>query len=147
MAPTSDNPSELTHPSMRQEDQDVAQQMLDENPEVIGPPGYASPDPETSKGRLVPIEDHPLQLSEDYGQSVPMTADVTAPPPGFGDDAASGGHTSVPDDLDLVTQDELKEMAKARDLPVSGTKAELAERIKEHDENPDAGDNGDEDDD
>jgi hypothetical protein len=131
---------------MRQEDQDVAQQMLDENPEVIGPPGYASPDPETGKGRLVPIEDHPLELSEDYGASVPMTADVTAPPPGFGDDAAGGKHTSVPDDLDLIQQGELKEMAKARDLPVSGTKKELADRIAEYDKNPPA-DNGDEDDD
>lgn len=136
MAQTSDNPSELLNPSFRQEDQDVAQQMLEQNPEVIGPPGYASPDPETGKGRLVPIEDHPLELSEDYGASVPSTADVTAPPPGFGDDAdgGSGGTPdAVPDDLDDITQEQLKEMAAARDLPVSGTKAELAERIEAHD--------------
>jgi hypothetical protein len=132
---------------MRREDQDMAQQ-LEAHPEIIGPPAYASPDPTTNTGRLVPIEDHPLELSEDYGASVPTPAEVTATIPGFGD-AADGGsaHTSVPDDLDLVTQDELKEMAKARDLAVSGTKAELADRIKEYDEHPpdDNADEGDED--
>jgi hypothetical protein len=54
-----------------QEDSTDDQEIAAELPavEIVGPPGYASPDPKTESGRLVPIEDHPLSddLSDDYG--------------------------------------------------------------------------------
>lgn len=61
------NPSERMAPAFREEDQDMAVEL---QPVVIGPPAYASPDPATASGRLVPVEEHPLNLSDDYGKSV-----------------------------------------------------------------------------
>lgn len=127
-------PSQRLNPSFREEDQKMAQE-LEEHPEVIGVPGYASPDPETSRGRLVPVETHPLEHSEDYGANIGSPAETVAIVPGF----EGGVVGTVPDDLDDITQDELKAMAKSRGLPVSGSKKELADRIEEYDMNPPAG--------
>jgi len=63
-------PSETLNPSFAQEDQDKVEELQNQ-PEIIGPPAYASPDPETARGRLVPIETHPFELDPDYGASVP----------------------------------------------------------------------------
>jgi pyruvate/2-oxoglutarate dehydrogenase complex dihydrolipoamide acyltransferase (E2) component len=55
------------NPYVSEEDQD-----MEMTPVVMGPPGYGSPDPNTSAGVLVPIVDHPLSddISEDYGADV-----------------------------------------------------------------------------
>jgi pyruvate/2-oxoglutarate dehydrogenase complex dihydrolipoamide acyltransferase (E2) component len=56
-------------------------QHMEMQPVVMGPPPFGSPDPVTSAGRLLPIEDHPLAaehlpeghsaaISEDYGKNV-----------------------------------------------------------------------------
>jgi hypothetical protein len=74
-----DNQSDVLHPSFSLEDQEVAAQLL-ENRTVVGPPGYASPDPATQGGRLVPVEDHPLvdSIDADYGGSVASPSPVSA---------------------------------------------------------------------
>ena len=47
----------------RQEDE----QDMEMEPVVIAPPGYGSPDPQTQEGILVPVEESPLEIAEDYG--------------------------------------------------------------------------------
>jgi pyruvate/2-oxoglutarate dehydrogenase complex dihydrolipoamide acyltransferase (E2) component len=53
-------------------------------PVVVGPPAYGSPDPTTSAGRLLPLEQHPLNpenlpedhpaaISTDYGEGYAQT--------------------------------------------------------------------------
>ncbi len=54
-------------PSFREEDQEMAATL---KPVVVSPPGYASPNPETMAGRLVPVYQALVPVSEDYGQSV-----------------------------------------------------------------------------
>lgn len=53
--------------------------------EIIGPPGYASPDPKTQGGMLVPIEEHPLKdsISPDFGKGIRIApiVDATAEKP------------------------------------------------------------------
>lgn len=63
------NPSERLNPSFRPEDEHMAQEL---QPQVIGPPAYASPDPATLSNRLVAVEEHPAgaDLSDDYGKGV-----------------------------------------------------------------------------
>jgi len=61
------NPSEKLHPNRQEDEQD-----MDMQPVIVGPPAYASPDPETASGRLVAVEEHPLELAEDYGADVQM---------------------------------------------------------------------------
>lgn len=71
--PVLSQPSRLLNPSFRAEDQAMAQQ-LDQQSNVIGPPAFASPDPVTNQGRLVPVDQHALGkaglLADDYGASV-----------------------------------------------------------------------------
>jgi len=67
-------PSALMNPYMSEEDQ-----FMEMEAQVVGPPQYGSPDPATAAGRLLPLdqhplnaealpEDHPAAISEDYGQ-------------------------------------------------------------------------------
>lgn len=76
-------------------------QHMEMQPVVMGPPPFGSPDPTTSAGRLLPIDDHPLSakhlpeghpsaISEDYGQDV---AGVTHP-------ATATSHPLMPDASD-----------------------------------------------
>src|SRR5262245_30966010 len=55
------------------------EQYMDMTPVIVGPPGYGSPDPVTSAGRLLPLEqhpfnpenlpdDHPAAIDEAYGE-------------------------------------------------------------------------------
>lgn len=64
------------------------EQYMDMTPVVVGPPGYGSPNPITSAGRLLPLdqhpfnpenlpEDHPAAIDESYGKGYEgvLTAD------------------------------------------------------------------------
>lgn len=130
-SPTRRPASAILAPSFALEDQEALTQEPVKT-QVIGPPGYASPDPATNKGLLVPVEHHPLagQLSEDYGRSVANVAAETPTSP-----LRETTMEAVPEDLDDVTKDELQKMAKARGLSTSGTKEEIADRITDHDAN------------
>jgi hypothetical protein len=132
-------PSEQLNPSFAQEDQDKVANEL-QPVEVIGPPGYASPDPNTERGLLVPIEDHPLSgdLSDDYGGNVENASEGTS---------SRMGETTPEVDEEEMTKDELQAEAEKRGLPVSGTKAELADRIREHDAGEDEESEAEDDDD
>jgi alkanesulfonate monooxygenase SsuD/methylene tetrahydromethanopterin reductase-like flavin-dependent oxidoreductase (luciferase family) len=126
-------PSEQLNPSFAQEDQDKVANEL-QPVEVIGPAGFASPDPNTERGLLVPVEDHPLSgdISDDYGANVENASEGTA--------LRMAETTEV--DEEEMTKEELQDEAEKRGLPVSGTKAEIADRIREYDER-----GGDDDDD
>jgi|SRR5262245_8927807 len=50
-----EGPSAKFNPYLTEEDQE-----MEMAPAVVGPPAYGSPDPLTSAGKLVPIEQHPL---------------------------------------------------------------------------------------
>ena len=94
-------------------------------PTVMGPPAFGSPDPSTAAAYLAPVVDHPLKatFSDDYGADVMEDSNMES----------TRGITEEVDE-DEMSLDELKDEAKKRDLPVSGTKKELAERINEYDE-------------
>jgi hypothetical protein len=128
-------PSQLFNPSLRQEDQEDAMQELPQV-EVIGPPGYASPDPATSTGLLLPIEDHPLSgdISEDYGANVANPAEVTATGTLTaidGDDDGEVKDVSKADDS--WTKKDWQAAAKSRGVGQSGSIADIKDRIKEYD--------------
>jgi pyruvate/2-oxoglutarate dehydrogenase complex dihydrolipoamide acyltransferase (E2) component len=67
-------PSNSPNPYMSEEEQG-----MDMKPTVVGPPAYGSPDPTTSAGKLLPLEQHPLRadalpeghpaaIDESYGE-------------------------------------------------------------------------------
>jgi hypothetical protein len=58
-----ERPSEKMWPNRTEEEQDMEME-----PVLISPPGYGSPDPETAEGILVPVEESPVELAEDYGK-------------------------------------------------------------------------------
>lgn len=73
------NPSEFPNAYVGEEGQG-----MEMKPVVVGPPAYGSPDPHTSAGRLLPLEQHPLRadalpeghpaaISEDYGEGYDHT--------------------------------------------------------------------------
>lgn len=73
------NPSEFPNAYVSEEEQG-----MEMRPAVVGPPAYGSPDPLTSAGRLLPLEQHPLRadalpedhpaaISEDYGEGYDHT--------------------------------------------------------------------------
>jgi hypothetical protein len=62
------SPSMLKVAGMSEEEQ-----SMEMTPVVVGPPGYGSPDPITSAGRLVPLEQHPFNpdnLPEDHPAAI-----------------------------------------------------------------------------
>ena len=130
-----DFPSERRNPSFNIEDEESG--MAEElQPVVMGPPGYASPDPRTMAGVLVPLEDHPLagDIAEDYGKSV---ADV------HGVEVAEGTAQStlgvqgdkaldLPEDREEWSKADWQKFAKSKGLSTGGTVADLRERVEEH---------------
>lgn len=98
------------HPSFRQEDQDMAEAML--KPVVIGPPAYASPDPATNAGKLVPIEDHPLagMIDADFGKAYREEGVVSQPSPLAGTEDNPGGY------MDSSAGMSAEELAEAKSL-------------------------------
>ena len=151
------NPSELPLPYMSPEEQ-----TMEMTPQVVGPPGYASPDPATSAGRLLPLKDHPLEseqleaseaqvqessvISEDYGAAVkgmnlPAPAEggtVSGPlsPEQTGETGAVEGEEEAEDNgYEAQTKTELLEEANSRDLDVNttNTKAEIIAALESDD--------------
>lgn len=91
----------------------------------MGPPGYGSPDPNTSAGRLVSLDQHPNrdEIDESYGADV--TEDVLAL-----DESAE--EESSEKSLDDMTKAELVEVANERGVESEGlNKADLLATLKE----------------
>jgi hypothetical protein len=134
------------------------EQSMDMTPVVVGPPGYGSPDPVTSAGRLLPLEqhpfnpanlpeDHPAALDEAYGEGyqadlspdeigthfpgAPGRSDLDVDTAG-GRQAREAGEAS---NYSEMTKDELLSTAQARGLDVntSDTKAEITAALEEDD--------------
>jgi hypothetical protein len=72
--------SEKMWPNRQEDEQDMEME-----PVIMAPPGYGSPDPATQEGTLVPVEESPLELGEDYGSNVGVSSEVT----GLSEEAAS----------------------------------------------------------
>lgn len=104
---------------------------------IMGPPAYASPDPKTNSGMLVPLEDHPLSadISEDYaaneidlGHEMSLPSSMT--------DGNEAGASADPraefgeDGPD--TKADWQKVARGYGLSTSGSKADLQERVEEH---------------
>jgi len=137
-------PSTLGNPYMSKEEQ-----TLEMEPQVMGPPGYGSPDPVTSMGRLLPLNTHPLAseylpeghaaaIAEDYGQSV---AEHTHLPTETSHSIESApalptGEEAAPESYEQMTKAELLEEATSRDLDVTSanTKSEIIEALHESDQ-------------
>lgn len=124
-------PSEHLNPSLRAEDQE-----MDMRPQIVGPPAYGSPNPETAGGRLVPLHEHPLKdkLSDDYGGDHLAGADL--------------GQGSVT--LDEMSVANLRALAKERGIEGTGklNKSELIAVLSaQSSEEEDEGDDSDEGDD
>jgi hypothetical protein len=127
------NLPEKDFPSFREEDQDMAHAL---EPVIIGPPAYASPDPDTNANTLVPVDEHPAELPEDYGESAPKTVDITmnsdATPQGEGGPLALGSD----EDREEWTKEQWQEKAEGYGLAKSGNKDEIRDRVEEFESDP-----------
>lgn len=103
-------------------------QHMEMQPVVMGPPPFGSPDPVTSAGRLLPIEDHPL-AAENLGEGHPaaISEDYGADARGLTHPASATSHPLSPDASDYEidaaggrtmreSQDEVDATESARDL-------------------------------
>ena len=102
-------------------------------PTVAAPPAYTDPSNPAAAGGSVnlPLDTHPLEISEDYGQA-DFDAGATAGAEGtqvFLDPGNAG--VSDKDEEDWTVQD-YKDALKSAGLPTSGNKDELADRWAEH---------------
>jgi Rho termination factor, N-terminal domain len=98
--------ADILNPYVSEEEQDMEMEPI-----VLGPPGYASPDPETNAAALVPLSETTLEVSPDFGK-----------------DAAAEGEESLED----MTKAELVEKAEAEGIEgaASMNKSELVEALK-----------------
>lgn len=95
-APITSDPSATPNPYRSE-----AEQNMEMKPVIVGPPGYGSPDPLTSMGRLVPLEAHPLRdthidvgYGEDYGANL-TALETLASSPGPGTGTGTSGTPSA----------------------------------------------------
>lgn len=123
-------PSDKLSPSFRQEDQEMAEEL---QPVIIGPPAYASPDPMTNQGRLVPVEDHPLSadIDAEYGARHKEAGASTSLPDTL---AGEVGDTPAAGDKprDKWTKTDWQAEAKRLGLSTGGNKKALQKRVEAH---------------
>lgn len=125
---------------------------------VVGPPAYGSPDPATSAGKLVPIdqhplnpaalpEDHPARISDDYGQGA-VTSLVAGQPVRSDLERHLAGDRTVEGNQEVDATDSARELANSEGVDlneVEGTGADgrvtkgdvenyLADRSQDDDE-------------
>lgn len=127
-------PSERFNPSFNIEDEESG--MAEElSPVVMGPPGYASPDPRTNAGALVPLEDHPLagDISESYGAGVQAALGVV-PVAGTmsGTLGVAADEPALPDNRGEWSKANWQTQAKSLGLSTSGNTADIRARVEEH---------------
>jgi hypothetical protein len=125
------NLPEKNFPSFREEDQHMAAAL---EPVVIGPPAYASPDPATNANALVPVEEHPADIPEDYGASAPKTVSITMDSEALGGAPLESG--PPPEDREEWTKEQWQTQAEQYGIPKSGNKDEVRERVEMYEEDP-----------
>jgi hypothetical protein len=132
------------------------EQSMEMTPVVVGPPGYGSPSPITSAGRLLPLdqhpfnpealpEDHPARIDEEYGKGYsdaisPENVGQSFPGTSSGSDLENdlqGKEEGTSEDAsyDEQTKAELQAEADNRglDLPSGATKAEIVNALEDDD--------------
>lgn len=128
-SPTFDAPSTRMNPYVSEGEQGMEMQ-----PTVVGPPGYGSPDPLTSAGKLLPLEQHPLRadalpeghpaaISEDFGEGYGGTlsgASTVMQQPNASDlDRHSRGDFSVEANDEVDATGAAKELANENSVDLS----------------------------
>jgi hypothetical protein len=127
------------NPAYREEDQHMAEEL---KPVVVAPPPYASPNPDTMSGRLVPVEESPqaADLSEDYGAAVTDRVNVVdtdafestmTPEDGLQEVARQKSAATESDKpREEWSKADWQEKARSLGLAVGGSKADLQERVE-----------------
>ena len=158
-----DNPEELVQSSpssVKVSGMSEEEQNMEMTPVVVGPPGYGSPAPITSAGRLLPLdqhpfnpealpEDHPARIDEDYGKG--YTEAISATDVGTSFPGTSSGsdlerdlqgtdsesESSDEEDADYETQTKADLLTEAEnrglDIPSGATKSEVVTALEEDD--------------
>jgi hypothetical protein len=130
------------------------EQFMDMTPVIVGPPAYGSPDPLSSAGRLLPLDqhpfnpdslpdDHPSRIDPEYGKG--YQADLTSDEIGGQFPGApqrtdlerdqQGASAEEAPDYDSMTKADLQAEAESRGLTVSSTatKAEIVQQLRDDD--------------
>lgn len=134
------------------------EQSMEMQPVVVGPPGYGSPSPITSAGRLLPLdqhpfnpealpEDHPARIDPDYGKGYgeaisPEDVGTSFPGTSSGSDLENDMKGKESED-DEETSTSYEEQTKADltaeaenrglDVPSGATKAEIVAILEDDD--------------
>jgi hypothetical protein len=129
---------------------------MEMTPVVVGPPGYGSPAPITSAGRLLPLdqhpfnpeslpEDHPARIDENYGKGYgeaisPEDVGTSFPGTSSGSDLENDLKGTAEEDEDAPSYEEqtkadLTAEAENRglEIPSGSTKAEIVAILEEDD--------------
>lgn len=99
---------------------------MEMDPVVVGPGAYASPDPDTEAGRLLPLSEHPSadDISEDYGKDALDAGDSAGPEV---EDAGNG------DEISAMTVAELDEQyGDEEGYPTDGKKSDKVAFAREY---------------
>lgn len=97
--------SEKMWPNRQEDEQDMEME-----PVIMAPPGYGSPDPATQEGVLVPVDESPLELGEDYGSNVGVSSEVT----GLSEEGASESSEENGAPANSATRAEWDEYARSQ---------------------------------
>ena len=140
LSPVQFQPSNLNVAGMSEEEQN-----MDLTPAVVGPPAYGSPDPTTTAGKLVPVEDHPLadDISEDFGADVEgqtVAPGETGPVRSDLERDTAGEGVKAPQDYEEQSATQLRDLAKQRGITgYSGlNKDDLIALHEEYDQDPES---------
>jgi hypothetical protein len=133
----------MVYPNRPEEMQDMEME-----PVVLGPGSYASPDPATESGRLLPLTEHPLneEISSDYGEGAgALAAKAPADMSEEELDAKYSSEDGYPEDgtaeekAEFAQEVEDERAAAEAEAPANMTVAELDEKYGDYEDYPASG--------